>query len=241
MPRSVLLVVVVSLLLALPALGDERDDRIRALEQKIEQLDKRIEALERRPTAPRARRPDPDLGKHHVFPVGDSPVLGPPKAPVKITVFSDLQCPFCARVHPLLEEAVNHPDLKGKVAVVFKHFPLSFHKDARPAAYATLAAREQGEGAFWKMMEACLENQRGLTSEFFSSAASRIGLDVQKFERAYRANQVAYDRIIYQDMKLGQAEGVRGTPSLFVGGYPLRTRSIDGIKEIIREHKLTKL
>src|SRR4029078_5352034 len=33
-----------------------------------------------------------------------APILGSPKAPVTVYVFSDFQCPFCARVEPTLAE-----------------------------------------------------------------------------------------------------------------------------------------
>jgi protein-disulfide isomerase len=226
---------------AAPALADKASDaRIKALEEKVQMLERRIQALEARPAAPaRPKRPDEDT--QYSLPVGDSPVLGPKDAPVKITVFSDLQCPFCARVHPLFLDVLKDRELKGKVALVWKHFPLSFHKDARPAAYAAMAAREQSEEAFWTMVEGCFAQQRGLTTEYFDQIASRAGLDLRAFHRAYQNNQTRYDELIEQDMALGQRSRVRGTPSIFVGGYPLKTRSVDAVKDIIRTRGLAKL
>jgi protein-disulfide isomerase len=226
---------------ATPALADKASDaRIRALEEKVQLLEKRIQALESKPAQrPGPNRPDPET--RYDLPVGQSPVLGPKNAPVKITIFSDLQCPFCARVHPMLLDVLADRELKGKVAVVWKHFPLSFHKDARPAAYAAMAAREQSEEAFWTLIEGAYAQQRNLTSETFDQIASRAGLNLRKFERAYRNHRQRYDQIIEQDMALGQKAKVRGTPSIFVGGYPLRQRSVEGVKAIIRERGLAKL
>lgn len=226
---------------ASPALADKGSAaRIRALEEKVQMLERRIQALEARPAArPKPNRPDES--KQYSLPVGDSPVLGPKNAPVKITVFSDLQCPFCARVHPLFLDLLKDPELKGKVALVWKHFPLSFHKDARPAAYAAMAAREQSEQAFWQMVEGCFAQQRNLSSEYFDQVASQAGLDLRKFGRAFRNNRGRYDKAIEQDMLLGQRSKVRGTPSIFVGGYVLKTRSVAGVKDIIRRRGLAKL
>src|SRR4030042_2856959 len=52
-------------------------------------------------------------------------VLGDKNAPVVIFEFSDFQCPYCAQHHSTLHQLVK--DYEGKVAWVFKHFPLTSH------------------------------------------------------------------------------------------------------------------
>lgn len=210
------------------------------LVERIEKLEKKVEALEKRPAAaaPRREQPAPQTAAYKI-PVEDSAVLGPKDAPVNVVIFSDYQCPFCARVDPMLHEVVKDPELKGKVNVVFKHFPLSFHKQAGPASKAAMAAAEQGEEYFWKMSEKLYANQRDLTDDNFKKWAGEIGLDVKKFEADYKNNDAKYQAIIDRDMKLGTTEArVRGTPSIFVNGWELRQRSVDGVKEIIKEKKL---
>jgi protein-disulfide isomerase len=59
-----------------------------------------------------------------------------------------------------LNEALNDPELKDKINVVFKHFPLSFHDWAKPAAKAALAAGEQGAPLFWAMTDKIFANQK---------------------------------------------------------------------------------
>ena len=169
----------------------------------------------------------------------DSPTMGAKDAKVSVVVFSDYQCPFCSRVDPMLHDVLKDPELKDKVNVVFKHFPLSFHKDARPASKAAMAAAEQGEENFWKMSEKLYANQRALKSENFSKWAGEIGLDVAKFESDLKANDAKYEEQIKADMKVGQSQArVRGTPSLFVNGWELRQRSVQGVKDLIKEKKL---
>lgn len=209
------------------------------LVERIEKLEKKVEALEKRPAAPARRQQPPPQTAAYKIPVGESAVMGPKEAPVNVTIFSDYQCPFCARVDPMLHEVIKDEELKGKVNVVFKHFPLSFHKQAKPASKAALAAKEQGDEFFWKMSEKLYANQRDLTDENFKKWAGEIGLDVKKFEADLKANDAKYEQMISDDMKLGTSEArVRGTPSIFVNGWELRQRSVDGVKQIIKDKKL---
>ena len=205
---------------------------------RIEALEKKVTALEKK--RPVARRPqNKPQTSAYILPIGDSPVLGDKNAKITFTIFSDYQCPFCARVHPLLAEIAKDRELSRRVNVAFKHFPLAFHKDARPAAKAALAAREQGEHFFWAMSEQLFKHQRTMTAENFSSWAEEIGLDVRAFETDLARNDARYERIIKRDIALGQnAAKVRGTPSLFVGGWALKTRSVEGVKQLIRDKNL---
>lgn len=209
------------------------------LTERIEKLEKKVEALEKRPAGKRGKRqPPPPQKEAYKIPIDTSrdATMGAKEAPVTVTVFSDFQCPFCARVDPMLQQVVKDPELKGKVNVVFKHFPLSFHKQARPAAKAALAAKEQGDEYFWKMGEKMLANQRALGDENFSKWAEEIGLDVKKFEQDLKNNDAKYEKQISEDMKQGTTVAkVRGTPSLFVNGWELRQRSVDGVKSLIKE------
>ncbi|MFZ9887292.1 MAG: thioredoxin domain-containing protein [Myxococcota bacterium] len=218
-----------------PPAGDSKE-----LVERIEKLEKKVEALEKRPAAaPNRRQEPPPQTAAYKIPVGDSAVLGKKDAPVNVTIFTDYQCPFCARVDPMLHDIVKDAELKEKVNVVFKHFPLSFHKDAKPASKAALAAKEQGDDFFWKMSEKLYANQRELTAENFSKWAGEIGLNVGKFEADLKSNDARYDAMIDADMKLGTSEArVRGTPSIFVNGWELRQRSVDGVKQLIKEKSL---
>jgi protein-disulfide isomerase len=211
------------------------------LVERIEKLEKKVEALEKRPAAGKGRRqPPPPQTAAYKIPVGDEDALmGTKGAPVTVTVFSDFQCPFCARVDPMLQDVIKDAELKGKVQVVFKHFPLSFHKNARPASKAAMAAREQGDEFFWKMGEKLYGAQKDLTEDNFKKWAGEIGLDVAKWEADYKNNDAKYEEQIKADMKVGTGNAkVRGTPSIFVNGWELRQRSVDGVKGVIKDKKL---
>jgi protein-disulfide isomerase len=207
------------------------------LDERIGKLEKRVESLEKRPAGAAAPAPPPPQTAAYNLPVGNSPVLGTKDAKINVTIFSDFQCPFCARVDPFLREVVKDPELSSKVNVVFKQFPLDFHKNARGAAKAALAAHEQGK--FWEMSEKLYTNQRDLSPENYTKWAQEIGLNMKKFEADLKNNDSKYEEVIKAETNLGANEAkVRGTPSIFVNGWELRQRSVDGVKQIIKEKNL---
>jgi protein-disulfide isomerase len=161
-------------------------------------------------------------GDSSKIPIGNSPVKGPDDAPVTIVEFSDFQCPFCSKGEDRLKKV--RENFGEKVKVVFKHYPLPFHKQAKEAAYAAMAAGEQGK--FWAMHDLLFKNQKkfadGKMKEMAISWAKQIdGLDVDKFKKAYSNNQSEYDKQIQKDQKLGRNLGVKGTPHFFINGERL--------------------
>jgi protein-disulfide isomerase len=230
-------VVILTGLLTFVGVGCQK--QMNQVSARIDALEKRIDAIEKRPAMPGRPPEQPGQQAAYNIPVGNSPVLGIKNAKVSVIVFSDFQCPFCARVDPLLHSVVQDPELKDKVNVAYKHFPLSFHNNAKPAAKAAMAATEQGHDKFWKFSEKAYANQTALTPENFKKWAKEIGLNVNKFEADLKNNDAKYEAMIKADMDLGMNEAkVRGTPSLYVGGWELRNRSLEGIKELIKDKHL---
>jgi protein-disulfide isomerase len=142
----------------------------------------------------------------------DDPSRGNARAPVTIVVFSDFQCPFCARVGPTLDEVQRA--YGDKVRIVWKHQPLSFHANALPAAEAAEAAREQGK--FWPMHDRLFASQRELSPDAYERFAKEIGLDVRRFKDSVKSGK-SRSRI-QEDQRLASRIGAEATPTLFVNG-----------------------
>lgn len=145
----------------------------------------------------------------------DDPVLGDNDAPVTIVEFSDYQCPFCGRFYSQTLGQIKSKYIDtGKVRLVFRDFPLSFHPEAEPSALAANCAGEQGK--YYEFHDKVFENQASLSSTSRKQWASEIGLDVAKWEKCQSdPDQLAEVRKDFQD---GQAVGVQGTPAFFVNG-----------------------
>lgn len=158
-----------------------------------------------------------------------SPFLGEADAPVTVVLFSDFECPYCSRLHPLLEKLVE--ENPGKVKVAYKHFPLKMHENAKFAALAATAAQKQGK--FWAYHDKLFETNESLKPPTFKKLAEELGLDLEKFQKDYKS--MATRKHVAQDMKDGQKAGVRGTPTLFVNGRKVQERSFQEIQDMIDE------
>ncbi len=219
--------------------------------RRLENIEKRLSALEAdwkglqgglkqaKGSAGNTRQAPPpeDLSKVYDIPVAHSLVKGNKKAPITIVEFVDYQCPFCARFHPPVTEVLKaYPK---EVNYVLKNFPLSFHKQARPAAKAAFAAGEQGK--YWEMADALLENGKSLSEEKFKELAGNLGLNVEKFMNDYRSKDAQWEKYIQADMDLAQQVGVRGTPTFYINGKKTNARDVNSFKteidKILNEQK----
>lgn len=147
-------------------------------------------------------------------PIGVSPSLGSPDAPVTVVVFSDFQCPYCAQfalgTMPQLEGLIA----TGQVRFVYKHFPLATHAQAPLAAQAAACAQDQGR--FWEYHDLLYANQDGLEMDDLESYARDLDLDTGRFEECLESGARA--SAVAQDQALGRQLGVTGTPTFFFNG-----------------------
>ncbi len=128
---------------------------------------------------------------------------------------------------PLFEQVLDkYPDT---VKVVFKHYPLSFHKQALPAALASMAAAEQGK--FWEYHDELFLNQKSLSSEKYLEIAQDLGLDLKKF--SLDIMRPSLRQKIEQDVADGKKAGVTGTPTIFVNGRKVKNRDLETISKLI--------
>ena len=118
----------------------------------------------------------------------------------------------------------------GDVRIVFKHMPLSFHKNAPAAHAAAEAARMQDK--FWEMHDLIFENQRDLSPATFEKYAQQIGLDLVKYKKDLTSKELK-DRIA-ADTSQARKLGATGTPAFFINGRFLSgAQPIESFKRLI--------
>ena len=128
---------------------------------------------------------------------------------------------------PLFEQVLDkYPD---SVKIVYKHYPLSFHKEALQAALASLAAAEQGR--FWEYHDELYLNQNSLSNEKYIEIAQNLGLDLKKF--SLDIMRPSLRKKVEEDIQDAQKAGVTGTPAIFVNGRQLKIRDFQTLSKLI--------
>ncbi len=156
------------------------------------------------------------------------PARGPEDAKVTIVEFSDFQCPFCSRAHDTVEQVMQ--SYPGKVRLVFRQFPLDFHKQAPKAAEAALCANEQGK--FWEYHDILFKNQEKLEPAELKLHATATGLDPAKFASCLDGSKFA--GAVKSDTEAGKKAGVSGTPAFFINGVMLSgAQPLEEFKRVI--------
>ena len=167
------------------------------------------------------------------IPDDNSPIFGNTKDP-KLTIveFTEFQCPYCSRIAPVMKELnQKYPD---KIKFVYKHFPLSFHSNAKAAAAASIAAHKQGK--FWEFRYALAPHSRELSDSTYLAVAKEIGLDVEKFKKEMALDS-AMEARIDKDFQLGVQVGVQGTPNFYINGKRQDRFSADLVEKMLKEAK----
>lgn len=134
------------------------------------------------------------------------------------TLYTDYQCPYCAKAEPKFEEAAKKLD--GIMNVTVRHMPLNMHANAVPAALAVEAATAQGKHVEmanklfntqndWKNIK-----ERDKLRTLFNDYAKELGLNVEEFDKVLLASDTV--KPIQRDYEHAVKIGVKGTPTFVV-------------------------
>jgi protein-disulfide isomerase len=159
-------------------------------------------------------------------------VRGDLAAPVVVVEYGDYQCAECAAAHELYA-SVEPWVQDGRLAVVFRHFPLV---DAHPLALraAHVAEAAAAQGGFWKMHDLLMalpRDRAGHDRGELEHAARDLGLDLERL-RTDIDGPAVLERIL-EDFRGGLASGVNGTPTFYVNGLRADVSDVGELHERI--------
>jgi protein-disulfide isomerase len=163
-------------------------------------------------TKPAAKKLAASTGTTTVAQDKTSVLKPPPGAKVAIVIFHDLQCPDCARAHPVVEEAKKNYN----IPLVEYDFPLPMHNWSFNAAviarYFDTKTKKLGDA--WR--DYCYRNQASLTPDNLMEQA-------QKFAQANGTAMPflldpdkSLEKKVKADFALGQKIGIQHTPTIFI-------------------------
>ena len=133
---------------------------------------------------------------------------GSADAEIVLYVFSDLSCPHCASMFPVLKDYADRSG--GSVALVFRHFPLRMHgsRAVEQALFAECIARIGGNREFWFAI-----------GELFSAESERavagsLNLDFTRISDCIRDRETAAN--VVRDVAEGEKLNISSTPAVVV-------------------------
>jgi len=140
--------------------------------------------------------------------------IGAERAPVELIVFSDFECPAC-RVFFMSSLRGVMESHRGRIKVTVRHFPLSYHRFAYPAARASECAGAQSR--FIEFHELIFRKQDSLGLKTFEAFATESGVsDIRAFNTCVSSAQKV--TAIEVDLAAGRKVAVRGTPGVIMNG-----------------------
>lgn len=176
---------------------------------------------------PSAPAPTPSADEAPEFDADRDHVRGSSDPAIVVFEYSDLECPFCGRHHPTMQQLVDDND---DVAWVYRHFPLSFHPNATPMAEASECVwQEGGNDAFWAFIDMTFE--RGADASKIAQYADEAGVDGAAVQDCVDAG--TFSDYVADDMARGSREGVSGTPGNIVMNLETgETRLVSGAQPV---------
>ncbi|MBI2414547.1 thioredoxin domain-containing protein [candidate division WWE3 bacterium] len=180
------------------------------LSTQVEMLKEKAQNPQANTTPPAQQQPPeevlgevikPDASKDHI--------LGKSDAKFALIEYSDYECPYCQSFHPTAQKAIS--EYKDQLMWVFRHFPLSFHPQARPTAIASeCVAKLGGQVAFWKFTDAMFEKANALTDKVREDGAVAAGIPLSTFKACL--TDKAIEALVDEDLDGGTTAGINGTP-----------------------------
>lgn len=163
-----------------------------------------------------------------------------PAALLEVTIFSDFECPACARFAEFFDSRIVKL-FDHRVRVTFRHYPLdqacnprsttTMHKFACASSYLAEGARVLGGNeAFWKAHDFLFQHRDDIAAGTMTAQrlAKAAGLDASNLQSAANPDDIK-PRIV-QDVEQGVACGIRGTPSVFVEGRKVESIAAGNIE-----------
>lgn len=139
-------------------------------------------------------------------------ILGNPNAQIMIVEYSDTECPYCKIYHKTMDRIMSEYGPEGKVARVYRHFPL--HKQSIKEAVATeCAAKIGGNDMFWKYLDqvyARTNSNDTLDLNELPKIAKDLSLDSKSFNDCLTNNQT--QDLVIEDFNDAKLLKISGTP-----------------------------
>jgi protein-disulfide isomerase len=140
-----------------------------------------------------------------------APKMAPAGHDVTIVVFSDYLCPYCLRLHAVLQQAMQRDH---KVRIVYRDWPIFGEASARAAR---LAIASQFQHKYEAFNNALFALSGHLDDASLRMAARQAGVNWGQLQRDLALHDRQIARLMGRSDAAAKTLGFEGTPGLLVG------------------------
>ena len=179
----------------------------------------------------REKAMDPN-SKVYTIDVKPEHIWGNPESKTILTVYLCGRCPYCSRHVPLLIHTLEKSNIKDKIAVNLRYFPIKAHENSTPAALAIEAAAQMGHA--WDYLIKSYENFDSFSLNQIQVWSKELELDSAKFNELMKKPETR--AIVVASKKEGLVNEVTTTPTFFINGRRIEARfDAEGIISMMEE------
>ncbi|MFP4521598.1 MAG: DsbA family protein [Fibrobacterota bacterium] len=141
-------------------------------------------------------------------------LIGVPASPVTFVTYICSRCPYCKQFTLKLIDRIEKGDMKGKVRMFVRPWPLKNHEGSKVGAAAMVAAAEMGK--FRDFLKIMYNDYENYSVENLPVYAEKAGLSSNKFKKLMEADSIV-ERVV-RIKKEGYRNGLDQTPTFFING-----------------------
>ncbi len=155
-------------------------------------------------------------------------LAGPARAPIRLVIISDYQCPDCRTIEAEVRQITSR---RSDVSVSAKHYPFcmacnshvgkTLHPNACWAARAAESAGIlYGNDGFWRMHYWLFDRKGGFTDAELHAVLAEWGYDRAEFTQLMQSDRTV--ELVKKDIEQAVELGLYTTPMIFINGVELR-------------------
>ncbi|HSI21230.1 MAG TPA: DsbA family protein [Verrucomicrobiae bacterium] len=155
---------------------------------------------------------------------------GKKESKVKMVIYTDLECPFCKKLHTVLPAITT--EFGNSVEIVFRHFPLTIHPSAHMEAEVVNCAIEQSLEKGIRLIDKTYAETTSSGTTYnlgqYLDLGASVDLDRSKLTLCMEQNR--YAKSVDEDLESGRSLGVRLTPTVFFLKEGTKTVMVEGAR-----------
>ncbi len=143
----------------------------------------------------------------------DGYINGNPDAQITWIEYSDVQCPFCAKLHNDGTPDAISEKYGDDINIVFQHFPLDFHAQAQKGAEGLECIAEQNEDVLYTVISEIYTkySNQDVTIPWLIEIAGNNAINTEELQSCIDSGKYA-DKVKAQMARGQESFGITGTP-----------------------------